>query len=125
MSFTTIIYFYLGDQTCGDNYRECNNNKISIISISIIVCTIGSIILVAIFCGCRQYQRLRRANTTQTIHHQSVNQEQQVPIYVLTNDLTTQANSSEQVMTDLNKEESPPTYDAAVASSTTQNQDKI
>jgi len=126
-----IFYFYIGDQTCG-SFRQCNDGGLSSTAVIIFASTIGPIVLIAICICYIRYRCLRNINNARTIHQTSGNQDLQTPVYLLTENSGTQANSVGQVynictlsLTDLNREEPPPTYEVAMASSAIQNQNKI
>jgi hypothetical protein len=126
-----FISYNLDDQTCG-NFRECKGDSESTISIIVIVTTIGSVILIAICVAYIRYRCSRRTHNNQMMHISSTNQGAPVPIFLFPNSLTTQPNSYGEVhpipmssATTFNREEPPPNYDAAILSSTIQNQNKV
>jgi len=116
---------------CGD-FRECDDSGLSSTAVIVLGSTLAPVILIVICICYIRYRCLRNTNNSQIIHQPSVNQDLQSPIYLLTDNAAAQANSFGQFhnigtfsTTGLNTEEPPPTYEVAVASSATQNQNKI
>ncbi len=126
------ICTYLDDQTCG-SFRECEGRSATSLGMIVIFSTIGAAVLITI-CGIYTRRRwLRNNNNTQassSLPHD--NEGLPPPFYLLTNSSMSEGDSREQFSnisppytTFLDTEEPPPSYNAVVASLTTQNQDKV